>query len=704
MTHRAPAPAPPEPLPLLDVITSLVVLSTFALAQPMLDLLGRNPEFFLARSAPPQDIVLLAVVLLVGLPAVAVGIAFVARLIGPRTGAVVHGALMVALGAVLVAQIVNLTPLAGLPGWLIGLTAAVVGMGLMLAFLEWPLVRTAVRWLAVSPAVFGFLFLVSSPTSQLLAAEDLAAPSGIEVGAPAPVVLIVLDEFSLATIIDGNGNLLEDHYPSLARLARDGIWYRNAVGVHQQTEDAMPAILSGIDVDPGPSIPTAGDHPRTLFALLSDSHEISASESVTDLCPGYACSDAVRTVVPFGQRWEALGRDLSLVQAHLVLPRQVTEGLPSISQNWGDFATRGSGDDFDIIERFHANLDADRRGQVERFLSNLGTTADEPTFHFAHLLFPHIPWDYLPDGRFYPAPTPAPGSTRTGWGDDPWLVAQVNQRRMLQTQYVDGVIGRVIEVLETRGDYDETLLVVLSDHGSADVPGVEHRRTITPDTVGHVAAVPFFVKPPGGGGGAIDDYRAETIDVVPTIADVLDVEIPWEVDGTSLVADDRPERTESTMRGPKGSVAFGVDGSEVREAASWMTSWFPGGDPWRLAPRGFGDLLGTPVDRFEVVESDGAGAVVDRADRYRDLDLDGEPFPALMTGRVVFPVTATGTEIVAVAVDGVIHGVARVFDPIGSRANFQMMLPPSAFETPNPRIEVLIVPENEGPLVRATRF
>ncbi len=52
----------------LDVVVSVWVLFVLALAQPLLDLLGRNAEFFLARSAPPLDIILLAVSLTFILP------------------------------------------------------------------------------------------------------------------------------------------------------------------------------------------------------------------------------------------------------------------------------------------------------------------------------------------------------------------------------------------------------------------------------------------------------------------------------------------------------------------------------------------------------------------------------------------------------------------------------------------------------------
>ena len=38
--------------------------------------------------------------------------------------------------------------------------------------------------------------------------------------------------------------------------------------------------------------------------------------------------------------------------------------------------------------------------------------------------------------------------------------------------------------------------------------------------------------------GNIDDYRAETIDIFPTIADALGIPLPWETDGMSLLAPD----------------------------------------------------------------------------------------------------------------------------------------------------------------------
>ncbi|MEJ7714619.1 MAG: hypothetical protein WKF40_02475 [Thermoleophilaceae bacterium] len=38
-------------------VRHIAALSTFALAQPLFDLLGKNPEFFAARGSAPWDII-----------------------------------------------------------------------------------------------------------------------------------------------------------------------------------------------------------------------------------------------------------------------------------------------------------------------------------------------------------------------------------------------------------------------------------------------------------------------------------------------------------------------------------------------------------------------------------------------------------------------------------------------------------------------
>src|SRR5690606_18454279 len=122
-------------------------------------------------------------------------------------------------------------------------------------------------------------------------------------------------------------------------------------------------------------------------------------------------------------------------------------------------------------------------------------------------------------------------------------VAQGWQRHLIQVQWTDTILGEVLDALDRSGIYDEAMGVVVADHGLAISPGVEHQRVITPETVGSVAHIPLLVKHPRSHEqapppGTIDEVRAETVDIVPTIAEVIDIPVPWQVDGISLLATD----------------------------------------------------------------------------------------------------------------------------------------------------------------------
>src|SRR5690606_40800569 len=45
---------------------------------------------------------------------------------------------------------------------------------------------------------------------------------------------------------------------------------------------------------------------------------------------------------------------------------------------------------------------------------------------------------------------------------------------------------------------------------------------------------PLLVKAPGQTEGAVDDGNVLSLDVVPTIASILGIDLPWEVDGIQI--------------------------------------------------------------------------------------------------------------------------------------------------------------------------
>ena len=98
------------------------------------------------------------------------------------------------------------------------------------------------------------------------------------------------------------------------------------------------------------------------------------------------------------------------------------------------------------------------------------------------------------------------------------------------------LVGQLLDHLREIDLYDDALIVVTADHGASFDVGT-HRRRAETETLDRILPVPLFVKYPGQSDGGPDDRTVETIDIVPTIADVVGAPVPWGLDGTSLVAD-----------------------------------------------------------------------------------------------------------------------------------------------------------------------
>ena len=158
---------------------------------------------------------------------------------------------------------------------------------------------------------------------------------------------------------------------------------------------------------------------------------------------------------------------------------------------------------------------------------------DRPTLAFAHLMFPHVPWEFLPSGRRYDGGD-LPGFETNRWGDDSFLVEQGYQRYLLQLGFADRLLGEIVGRLRSTGMYERALFIVVADHGVSFRAG-EKRRPLSSANLEDIAYVPLFVKLPRQERGRVVERPARTIDILPTLADALGVRLPWHVDGRSLL-------------------------------------------------------------------------------------------------------------------------------------------------------------------------
>ena len=643
----------------LDRFATLAVVTTFGLTWPVLELLGQNAEFFLARRSPRQEVVALAVIALIAIP----GLVGLVGSVPGRIGVWIGTGLMVVAASSLARLYLARLPV---PAWIAVALAVAIGAVATWAFFRFARARQATRYLLVTPPILLGLFLFATPVSAILSEPDTAVGNPVSVADPAPILVVVFDEFPVASIIDPEGELRADRYPNLADLAADGTWFPNAMTVQQQTEHSVPAILTGSIPDQS-LVPVTGHYPFNLFTALRSSHDLHVYEAITQLCPRQLCEGLTASV-------SSLARDVGVVAGHVLLPEPLTRDLPAIDRGWGDFQTVAS--DFDAREAFRELLSAGQRAPIDMILDDIAEgVGDRPPLYYLHAIVPHHPWQYLPDGRSYPFVVAAnPASFDGGWNDDEFLVAQSMQRHLLQVGYADYIVGELVAALEEQGIYDDTLVIVVADHGISIKPGVDHQRMITETTVGEIAAIPLFVKPPNAEGGAVDRRRALTIDVLPTVADVIDADLPGDIEGESLLGP-VPEREETTTIGPRNTVTYDTDGDEKLEVAARIERWFPDGDPWALRPPDTPDLVGRRVHLDELAVSSMTGEVREPG-LYENVDTSGQVIPsrvgAVLHGGV------DGTEVVAVVVNGIIGCVTRSYVFEGEVA-IMAMVPPRLF-------------------------
>lgn len=641
-----------------------------AVAQPLFDVLGESAEFFAVRDSTRWDILAFAVGIVLVPPAVLVGLEALAALIDGRLARALHLTAVAALSGLLVLQAA--TEVADRSSAVLLPAAALAGLVAALAYARLAPVRSLLTVLAVAPIVFLALFLLSSPVGTLVLERE-PEPRVHGSSSRTPVVVVVFDEISTTSLLDERGGIDAERYPSFAALARDSTWFRNAATVDAWTVHAVPAILTGLYSEHG-RLPIFSEHPDNLFTLLGGSHRLAVFESLTQLCPRGLCPDVVRR--PFPRRMESLLSDVGVLYPHLVLPRDLRGRLPSVSNTWGAFLESSH-------ERTRRRISA-----FESFLASLDG-GDRPLLAFAHVMLPHLPWEFLPSGRRY-AGGDVPGFETGGWSDDEFLVEQAYQRYLLQLGFADRLLGDLVRRLRAVGLYERALLVVVADHGVSFRPG-ERRRAFRDANLDDVAFVPLLVKRPGREAARVADEPVQTIDVLPTVADVLDVDVPWPVEGTSLFAEQAREAflfvgDDGRFTADPQTLVARRDASLRRQAALF------GSGLYGIGPNA--GLLGRSVDELTVNPAGEARAELDRAEELAAVDLGSDVIPARLTGTITGGGGA-GRNL-AVALGGRIVAVARSY-AAGGEERFSVLVPESSLRQGANRVELLWV--QPGPVL-----
>jgi arylsulfatase A-like enzyme/Flp pilus assembly protein TadD len=312
----------------------------------------------------------------------------------------------------------------------------------------------------------------ASTSGEPLEAQGPSSPPGSRRSAP-NVILITLDTLRPDRLGCYGSDLVDT--PNIDSFAAEGVRFTNAASTVPFTLPAHSSIMTGLYP------PTHGVRENVGYVL--DDRFPTLAELLAD--GGWATGGFISAFV-LDRRW-GIGRGFD----HYF-------------------------DDFDLKEMETANMGSVQRDGAETVAAAVGwldeRPAEKPFFLWLHLYDAHEP--YTP---VEPFKSRYPGRPYDG-----------------EVAYTDSLVGDFRHALDERGLLDGSLVVVTSDHGEGlGDHGEEFHGFFVYDSTIHVAMIVRL--PSGVGAGHVVNQAVSHVDLLPTILDLVNLPVPDDVQGRSLV-------------------------------------------------------------------------------------------------------------------------------------------------------------------------
>jgi arylsulfatase A-like enzyme len=289
---------------------------------------------------------------------------------------------------------------------------------------------------------------------------------------PAPNILLITLDTTRADHLGAYG-FQSIATPNIDRLAREGVLFEQTSAAAPLTLPAHASLFTG-------RFPF-GHGVRDNAGFVLDPHETTVAEILQQ--HGY------HTAAFVGSYVLAAGR-----------------GLNQGFDTYGDeFNSRDHGDIGGGVRRPANEVTAEA-------LAWLAQADSSPFFAWVHFYDAHGPYD----------------------PPEPYRSAYAGRPYDAEIAFMDSQIGRILAFLRQRGLLERTIVVVIGDHGESlgDHGEAAHGVFVYESVI----RVPFIIRAPSARLGArvVDDVT-RSIDVMPTLLDLLGIRSPAAADGTSLV-------------------------------------------------------------------------------------------------------------------------------------------------------------------------
>lgn len=161
-----------------------------------------------------------------------------------------------------------------------------------------------------------------------------------------------------------------------------------------------------------------------------------------------------------------------------------------------------------------------------------------PFFAAVHFFDPHLPYNPPPPWNTLFTDPEYTGEYGSAWGGVSDLNAVHSRQDTIPPEglanliglydgeiaYMDSEIRRMLEELDQRGHMENTIVVVVSDHGEEFLEhgGMDHGRTLYQE----VCHVPLLFAGPGVPGGAVDHRLVAQLHILPTLLSLSGIDSP----------------------------------------------------------------------------------------------------------------------------------------------------------------------------------
>ena len=370
--------------------------------------------------------------------------------------------------------------------------------------------------------------------------------------------------------------------------------------------------------------------------------------------------------------------------------------LPTLDGQWTDFANLSKNFSSDTTTAPLPGREV--RVNLVYELINTIEKNDTPQLFYLHTILPHMPFVYLPSGKYYgPESTFPHGMDDNRWNESPWESIQGYQRHLLQLAFVDKLLGEIIAKLKSEQLFDETILIITGDHGESFRERTKPRG-ISEENLQDTLLVPLFVKLPYQDSAEISTRNVESIDILPTIAELIESDVDWEFDGQSLFATGI-EKNNKNVYFHTGEIRSysdnfpGLEASLQRKADIFENNSIDG----LFAAGKYGSLVMQNTQSLLIGESASQRIELENIAQYRLVDTASDYLPAHLKGKIK---TQSGEVInestnIAISLNGIIATTTSSFETDNNWGNFTAMLPEHLFIDGVNNIDLFLIDDSD---------